>query len=228
MITKCWRQSDILTSAYRARVYFLIHTVVVASALVGPPIGSILLEKLGPSQAFFWTLPPRLFSLVLLYLVPETKNIAVESSSASNLDAMDLTTAQRSFKSRVDEGIRHFIHHFKQDIVPLISRKPVLLGMISLVVNTFTVPVTGIIVQYLSVKFMWKFAKASYAVSFMSGTQIVLLCTVIPSVDNYLKRRYKSPEQANLVLSRGSIFFLVVGMLFVGLAPDAISVFSGK
>jgi MFS family permease len=139
----------------------LLHTTIVAGGLVGPPLGGFLLEKLGPRNAFLWTFPPRLFSLVFLYLIPETKDIAVESSPESSSAATEPSTngAPTSLKKKVGNGIRHFIQHVKQDIWPIISRTPVFLGMLSLVVNTFATPVAGIILQYVSVKFLWKFAE---------------------------------------------------------------------
>jgi MFS family permease len=139
----------------------LLHTTLVAGALVGPPLGGFLLEKLGPRRAFLWTFPPRLFSLVFLYLIPETKDIAVHSSPESSSTAPESSTngEPTSLKKKLGSGIQHFIQHWEQDIWPIISRTPVFLGMLSLVVNTFATPIAGIILQYVSVKFLWKFSE---------------------------------------------------------------------
>jgi hypothetical protein len=63
--------------------------------------------------------------------------------------------------------------------------------------------------------------------SFQAAVQIVLLTTALPFVDMHLKRKHKSPERANLVVSKGSIAFLVAGTLVIGLAPQSGVVFLG-
>lgn len=155
---------DVTSRDIRARVFILLHITIVGAGLVGPPIGALLLQKLGPSQAFLWSLPPRLFSLVFLLLIPETRDITAESSSTTRSAAAEpsLTTGPLSFRTRLAGACQHFISHCKHDIWPIISRRPVFLGMMSLIVNTFAVPVGGMVVQYISVKFLWKFSEVCF------------------------------------------------------------------
>jgi MFS family permease len=63
--------------------------------------------------------------------------------------------------------------------------------------------------------------------SFQAAVQILLLTTALPFVDGYLKKKHKSPERANLVMSKGSIVFLIVGTLVIGLAAQSGVVFLG-
>ena len=63
--------------------------------------------------------------------------------------------------------------------------------------------------------------------SFQAAVQILLLTTALPFVDLHLKRKHKSPERANLVVSKGSIVFLIAGTLVIGLAAQSGVVFLG-
>src|ERR1700744_4718281 len=67
--------TDVAPKEIRTTVYFYIHTVAIVTMLVGPPIGSILMDAYSPQTAFLWTLPPRVVSLLLLFLIPETSKM---------------------------------------------------------------------------------------------------------------------------------------------------------
>jgi hypothetical protein len=50
------------------------------------------------------------------------------------------------------------IRHMKDDIVPMLQNLPIVLGLISLLVNNFAVPLMGIVLQYMSVRFKWEYS----------------------------------------------------------------------
>jgi MFS family permease len=137
----------------RTTVYFYIHTVAIVTMLIGPPIGAILMETYSPQTALLCTIPPRVLSLVLLFMVPETgpKKGLVTSLSGSN--------DRKPLRVILHGKIKHFTHHVIHNIFPIISQLPVLLGLVAFIVNAFAVPLLGLILQYMSSRFQWKLSQ---------------------------------------------------------------------
>jgi hypothetical protein len=135
-------------------VYFYIHTVAIVTMLIGPPIGSILMEAYSPQTAFLWTIPPRVVSLGLLFLIPETSQRKPAAGTPGALDG-----ARKPLLTILHGKIRNLAQHFVRNIIPIISQLPVLLGLVSFIVNAFAVPLLGLILQYMSSRFHWKLSQ---------------------------------------------------------------------
>jgi len=203
-------------------VYFYIHTVAIVTMLIGPPIGSILMEMYSPQTAYLWTIPPRVVSLGLLFMIPETGQ---RKPAAGVPGAFD--RGRKPLLSIIHGKMVNLTHHVVHNIIPIVSQTPVLLGLVSFVVNALAIPLLGLVMQYMSSKFHWKLSQGAWVLSFQAAVQILLLTTALPFVDLHLKRKHKSPERANLIVSRGSIGFLIAGTVVIGLAAQSGVVFLG-
>jgi MFS family permease len=146
----------------RTTVYFYIHTVAIVTMLVGPPIGAILMERYSPQTAFLCTIPPRVLSLALLFLIPETSEKTAPAPRASIEDRKPLLTIIRG-------KMKNLSHHIVHNIFPVIGQLPVLLGLVAFIVNALAVPLLGLILQYMSSRFHWKLSQVrSLAFVFVS------------------------------------------------------------
>jgi hypothetical protein len=133
-------------------VYFYIHTVAIFTMLVGPPIGSVLMEAYSPQTAFLCTIPPRLVSLGLLFLIPETGRRTAKALTVPG-------EAQKPLLTIIHGKVTSLGHHIVHNILPVISQLPVLLGLLAFIVNAFAVPLIGLVLQYMSSRFQWKLSQ---------------------------------------------------------------------
>jgi len=65
-------------------------------------------------------------------------------------------------------------------------------------------------------------------ISFAAAIQITVLCTILPAAHAWLGRVYPNPDTANLVLSKASILFLILGPVVIGFADKAAGIYIGK
>ncbi|KAI9376064.1 major facilitator superfamily domain-containing protein [Aspergillus egyptiacus] len=75
------------------------------------------------------------------------------------------------------------------------------------------------LVQYISARYDWTLASANLLVSFKPALTIPLFLFIIPGISKRMLRRMKS-NQKDLKLARGSLIFLAVGTLGIGLSPN--------
>jgi hypothetical protein len=122
--------------------------------LIGPPLGSIVMEIYSPQISFLCTLPPRALSLVFLFLIPETSQKKEATSQETSLAG-----PRKSLLTIIHGKIQNFSHHVVHDIFPIISQLPVMLGLISFIVNSFAIPLLGLVLQYMSSRFRWKLSQ---------------------------------------------------------------------
>src|SRR5271168_1447089 len=105
--------------------------------LLGPPLGSMVMEMYSPQISFLCTLPLRAFSIVFLFLIPETSQKKETTSQATPV-------ADRNSWLKIIHGkTKNFSHHVVHKIFPIISQLPVMLGLISGIVNSVAIPLLG-------------------------------------------------------------------------------------
>ncbi|KAF2671368.1 MFS general substrate transporter [Microthyrium microscopicum] len=214
--------ADVTPVELRGRVYMLMAITPIAGFSIGPLVGAKVMDLYGPSWAFLWSIPPRFFSLILLYFIPETGDFGdSETGNASSIP----NGQPDSTKSFMGAKIQKLVDHARHDVWPIIRKTPVMLGMVSLVVNNFGTPIVGVLIQYFAAKFHWSYSSIAYVITYQSIVQIVMLLTFLPLADFLLRKRYATPELANLALSKISIFFLVAGCIALGLVQQASGAF---
>lgn len=79
----------------------------------------------------------------------------------------------------------------------------------------------NVLIQYTSTEFGWKLSKAVVLVSEVAAVNLLLFLVVVPQTMRLLRFRYQlHPQTIDLAVVRGSMLFLSLGALFLGLAPN--------
>jgi hypothetical protein len=105
-------------------------------------------------------LPLEFFGFVVLVFIPETvKKQETTKSSDQNLSSEAPTGPERPGASWIRRSATHFKQHLIDDVLPLISRIPVLLALVALFVNRFSRSILKTLMQYLSARFDWKLSQ---------------------------------------------------------------------
>ncbi|KAF2431681.1 MFS general substrate transporter [Tothia fuscella] len=218
--------ADHVPNTFRTRIFFLLQVVVLVSELFAPAVGSQLLKHLPPNLAYLCGIPPYGLAMAILSCISEGKN----TSAGSKNDAATNNSAESSSPPKSRYSIKHQLvgvrDHMMTDILPLLKRKIIILALVSTVVVSFARPVFGILIQYMGVRFHWKFEDSAYLLSFQASVNIFLLCLVLPFISAWLTKRYDNdPDKSNLVLAQCSIIFIALGPLIVAFAPDVWAIF---
>jgi hypothetical protein len=142
----------------RTRVLFFIGVIFLVTELVSPPVGSFLMDRFNAFVPYAATIPLRLASFLFLLIIPETssKPKTGERSSSENVVADESPNTGR-LRQKVDQ----LLSHIRVDVLPLISRAPIILGLIALLVGNFARSVSEFLLQYMTFRFDWRWSQVS-------------------------------------------------------------------
>jgi len=89
-------------------------------------------------------------------------------------------------------------------------------------------PLDGLILQYVSKRFHWTFARVTYISSFQAGLSMLALLFLFPWVSTYLlKKKGLNVARKDLFLARVGMSAIVAGVLVTGFAPTIFVLFVG-
>ncbi|KAL2000286.1 hypothetical protein VTN02DRAFT_3307 [Thermoascus thermophilus] len=102
----------------------------------------------------------------------------------------------------------------------VIANRQVLLLLSAFLVYRLSRGTAWFLVQYISARYGWTIARANLLVSLKSGFTVVLFTAILPALSWYLvRRRGTDTRRKDLILTRASIVFLLLGTLGIGLSP---------
>ncbi|CAN8097742.1 unnamed protein product [Discula destructiva] len=211
-----------VSDASRIQAFFLIHVTTLVTELISPPLGSLLMDTLGPHFAFLAGVPFEIAAFSALGLVeePRSKRCQEVESNDDEHENFHNNLASET-KPNFRKPLMKVVHYFRQDIGGLLSQKSLLLGLLAVVGCRLGRPMLVLTLQYMSVRFGWHFSKTGYLLSIQAATQIFIFLVVLPAVSAWLLRRKGDAPAADLALARGSVMVLSLSTLAMGLAPLA-------
>jgi MFS family permease len=144
----------------RTRIFFYVSVVMLITEMVSPPLGSYLMDYWNSYYAYAIGLPLEFFGFVVLVFIPETlKKQETTKLSDQSLSSEAATGPELPRASWIRRGVSHFNQHLVHDVLPLISRIPVLLALVALFVNRFSRSILKTLMQYLSARFDWQISQ---------------------------------------------------------------------
>jgi len=214
-----------LTNFYRTRVFFLLAIVLMITELISPPTGAILMDTIGAQASYGISVALRLLSFLFPLFIPETN--PKDSRDNASFEPPDVTDSVNtpSKRSLLRKKLDDALAHVRTDVYPLISQPMVLFGMFSLLINTFARSISEFVLQYMTIRFHWRYADGVWLLSFTAAVNIALLCTVLPLAHWYLDKRYGNAERANLLFAKASVVFLIAGPVILGVSERANGIF---
>jgi hypothetical protein len=215
-----------LTVTFRTRGFLYIIVTALTSEFVGAPIASIVYPLIGPHSTFVLAQPLGMLGLIFLKFMPQSQNIPSHEATENDVHP-------EGFRSVLMKKVRAMKAHMHNDVLPMLSRPLLFLGLLSLFANRLARPILTMFVQYTAAKFHWTIAKVcrwcltrsmliifkgNFLLSLNAGIQLVLFLSVLPYVQAKLVKMWKNTQAADLIFSRWCIPFYVVGFLMMGLA----------
>jgi hypothetical protein len=143
----------------------LISGVILGAELLSPPVGVFLMERYGSIFTYFLSIPWNIVALLILFLIPETKPKSnTEPSTLEDLTANESngqSSEHPTLTRKVQRAFDNLYGHIQADVIPLLSRGVIILGIFSLFVSNFVRPIFDLLIQYMVLRFSWKYSQVS-------------------------------------------------------------------
>ena len=139
------------------QIFFLLTVIVLVSELLAPVTGSLLMERFGANLCFLFGILAYLLVFGILWFIPETSKSS--QSSGDSLPSTAESAELLKHGSGISQKLVDLVDHIRTDLLPLLSRGTLVLGMLSLLVNYFALPVFNILMQYMTIRFEWKYSQ---------------------------------------------------------------------
>ncbi|RFU28106.1 hypothetical protein B7463_g8215, partial [Scytalidium lignicola] len=208
--------ADVTPENRRAAVFFQLLAAAMLSPLVGVPAAWYLM-KTSPLLAMELGLIFICCGLFLIFFLPETLDRTKLSTLGSQIigsnESPDDDSLWRSFKMGSILGAI-------QDSTSVLTIPAVRMLLITFVTWPVTTRSSLFLVQYASDKYHWSIADASLLTPFSAITTFVVLVVILPVIYSLLGSRLGlHTAMRDVVVARGSLIFMVLGSLAIGLAP---------
>lgn len=139
----------------------------------------------------------------------------LENAHVESLEFTDAkATNQQSFFTKLHSRCRPYLTPY----IFIFQNKRILLLLTAFFVSRLSRG-SSFLAQYISTRYTWSLAQATFLVSFKPALSVPLFLYIIPSMSRYLLR-YMKPDAKDLQLARLSVLLLVVGTLGIALAPS--------
>jgi hypothetical protein len=145
-------------------VLFFMTVILLVSEIVSPPVGSLLMDRFDAYVPYAATIPIRIASFLFLLIIPETspKLKTGEISPPENVSVAEIEVADEpSSMGPLRQKIDRLLSHIQMDVVPLITRGPIILSLIAILVGNFARTVSDLLLQYMTVRFDWRWSQVS-------------------------------------------------------------------
>lgn len=206
--------TDVSTEQNKAASFLYLTFGATAGSLIGPIVAGVLMKTFGPWVPIYCVMAVTPFLFILMFFIPETLQIdtkqRADEGDESGLEA---------FKKHMAKGI----HDLRQSVAVL-KNKNVPLILITFVFQSVRVAAyTGTLTQYVSKHFQWRLEDVTLLLAPFGFLNLILL-TILPKIsDVLLSPRFKlTVFQKDLLLTRLSIIFIVVGAVIDGFSSSVI------
>ena len=133
--------------------------VLLVTELVSPPVGSFVMDRFDAYVPYAVTIPLRLASFLFLLIIPETSSKPQngERSFTENVEVAN----EASSIGLLREKVHRLISHVRIDVIPLITRGPIVLSLVAILVGSFARTVSEFLLQYTTLRFDWRWSQVS-------------------------------------------------------------------
>jgi MFS family permease len=236
-----FKNSSQLTDCIRTQSFLYLTVTILVSEFLAPPFGSLLLDTIGPHATFLVTIPILFLAFIPIALYPSEARAEARALMRSP-ETDDVTADQRRFKDILKQRVHNVFRLMRRDVAPFIFQRSIILGISSLAIQKLARPMLQLLLQYMSIKFGWSLSKVSprapigfsfnaclhptqsaFLTSIQAAAQIVLFVLIVPQLYGWILKRQNDARRANIALAKISVTFLMLGSLFMALAPVPIA-----
>ncbi|GIK06760.1 hypothetical protein Aspvir_002411 [Aspergillus viridinutans] len=210
--------ADVFPVEKRANIFFIIYGSAQVSEIVASPLSAWLMS---------WTAWLPYFLGVLFFLcglcaslcVPETlPKLSKLSETGSEDDEAD-DDAPRTVRQRLKVVWTHARHQIMHHSRFIFAQRNIVCISIALLMANVAIQSLLITLQYVSKRFSWSMAKASFLVSLKGIMNLTALLLILPALSKALDR-FLPPIRRDLRISLGSVLTIAAGHVLMALAAS--------
>lgn len=153
---------------------------------------------------------------------------SIESLPMDNIAEVRPSNRMSRYNSWFQEKYSATKDRVVEEVLPLLRRREILLGVAALVVAVFARPVSEILLQYMSVRFHWKFSKAAILLSYQAALRLISFSALFPAVHFWINSRLRATETTDLTFGIWSSCITVIGLIGIGISTTWVGVMLGK
>jgi hypothetical protein len=213
-----------LTTLDRANSFFFANAFGSGTNVVGPIISASLMQK-NIWYPIWLGLALQAVSVVAAFALPETL-IAIGSSKGGRV-AAPATDSQHPSSTDVLPPLTKTSNKINAELIASVKALAIIFGDWRMAVLAGLYPVRmmytaveNLLPRYISYRYHWSFASATYLLSLGALGSTMCLFLLLPMVSEQLEKIFDlSAVQKNVVLARLSMGIAGLGLLLQGLAP---------
>ncbi|KAF2277336.1 putative MFS transporter [Westerdykella ornata] len=221
--------ADVIPESERSKLFFYLQGGFICSELVGPPLGSVLMGK-SPWIAILLGFGFIVVASSLALFVPETfegRKISETATSPSMDTYQSLPPDEESLDDellgpkQLRSTATSWFRHCLQTFMFVLSHGSVVSLVATFFIADFSRQSLSLLVQYVSERYSWSLARASWLTSFRAGFQLLFYLAVFPATDAWLIQ--KMGWQAKIKdrrMAKLTIFLIAISFIFLALAPQ--------
>jgi hypothetical protein len=114
------------------------------------------MDKWGANTTYLIGIASYPLALIILLCIPETAKRKDVSEPTVDDPAPNGSSAAPEERSKFRQRLEALLEHVQTDLMPLLSRGTIVLGLLAFLINSLARPVFAILIQYMSVRFGWK------------------------------------------------------------------------
>ncbi|CAI7635910.1 unnamed protein product [Penicillium palitans] len=201
--------ASITPAKKRTTVFSQMTAVILTTELIAPPVGAALMTR-SPWVPFLTSTVIAAASVIWgVLFFPAIHNQTKPSSTSSDEERPVRTWY-------VSEKIRELYEHISQN-------KNAALVVVSFFVALVGTHAFALLLQYISKRFHVSYAEASYVLPLRASFNLVSLFILLPAITGLLDRKHGLDMAGrDKILTQANAFLMLLGCLFIFVAPDLI------
>lgn len=207
----------------RGRIFYYLYSTYLTTGLIAPWLAFITMD-LSMLIPFLLSILFLLLCLPIVAMIPDTRirnscngSTDIAPTTERSVDSSQDTSATSSASQTVSSKSESLRDKFRS--------RNMARAMPVFFVGLLRPSTLSVLIQYTSKRFDWKFSKASLLLSEVAAVNLVLFLVIVPQGTKIARAKYHFDQQVlDLAIVRGSMLFLVLGALLLGLAPNTSSI----
>ncbi|KAF4164615.1 hypothetical protein CNMCM6936_008899 [Aspergillus lentulus] len=210
--------TDVFPVAKRANIFFIIGASTQVSEIVASPLSAWLMSWT-PWLPYFLGVLFMLCGLCAPIAVPETLPKSTELSEPGTEDDEADDNAPWTVRHRLKAVLRRARHQIMHHSRFIFTERNIVCISIALLTANVAIQSLVITLQYVSKRFSWSMAEASFLISLRGLMNLSTLLLILPALSKVLDRLLP-PTRRDLRISAGSVLTIAVGHVVMALAAS--------
>lgn len=146
---------SILTLNAERMHFFMIHVCLLVLESISPPLGSLLMETIGPHYTWLAGIPLGLLGFLFLSYLPRNNISVTAESNMCEPESTEQPALSTTPYGRMKQSVLGLASLLKQDIPNLFHSKSLFIGLMAMFIAKVARSIKDLFSQFMTAKFEW-------------------------------------------------------------------------